>query len=193
MLTVLIVVSIPALVMAQGGLDRKVVISTNPILDMFEWFNGEVEIKASEAASIGVSGTYFTFKQEFGVEEAAVEVDDKYFSVYGFYRYYMQGEAFKGFYLSARLGYNQVKANARVGDEHDLFMQEEVEVVEATGDYFGFGIDLGYSWLLGKEERFAVSLGIGAIRLFGGDLDEDLYDINLTLPTIRLINVGVAF
>jgi hypothetical protein len=63
--------------------------------------------------------------------------------------------------------------------------------VEESGDFFGFGLDVGYSWLLGAQERFAVSLGAGAVRLFGGDLEDA--DVNLTLPTIRLINVGVAF
>lgn len=191
MLTVLIIVSIPALGMAQGQVDRQAVFSTNPILDMFEWYNAELELKVAPATTIGLSGTYFVFKQEEtyydGMNSATLEVDDQYFSIYGFMRYYMQGESFKGFYLSGRLGYNKVDANGWVIDDDT----GRGEWVEETGDFLGFGIDVGYSWLLGKEERFAVSLGIGAVRLFGGDLENA--DVNFTLPTIRLINVGVAF
>jgi hypothetical protein len=53
------------------------------------------------------------------------------------------------------------------------------------------GFDLGYSWVLGKDERFYVGLGAGMMRLSGGDL-EDL-DVTVNLPIIRIINVGFAF
>jgi hypothetical protein len=56
------------------------------------------------------------------------------------------------------------------------------------GSAFGFGFDVGYSWLLGAERKFYIGLGIGATRLFGGDIDE-----SVTLPSIRLLNVGIAF
>lgn len=53
----------------------------------------------------------------------------------------------------------------------------------------GFGFDIGYSWLLGKERLFAISLGAGATRLFGGSLD----GVSLTVPAIRPLNLGGAF
>ena len=52
------------------------------------------------------------------------------------------------------------------------------------------GVLIGYGWLLGDTERIGVSLGIGANRLYGGDVDDD---VNLTVPIVRLINVGIAF
>ena len=39
------------------------------------------------------------------------------------------------------------------------------------------------------NRNFALGLGIGASRLFGGDLE----DTSAYLPTVRLINVGWAF
>ena len=92
-----------------------------------------------------------------------------------FWRYYPR-EAFGGFYFGVHGGYYKVTADTDIGDEEE-------------GNFFGFGIDVGYSWILGESERMYVSLGAGAVRLFGGDLE----DVTLTLPTIRIINVGIAF
>lgn len=50
-------------------------------------------------------------------------------------------------------------------------------------------MDLGYSWLIGPKRNVGVSLGIGAERLFGGSLA----GASLTIPSVRLVNVGVAF
>ncbi len=146
---------------------RKTVISTNPITDMFTWYNGELEIRVATTSTVGISGTYVSLDDD----------SDTYVSTQGFYRYYPQGKALEGFFFGGRLGYYRVEVKSNINDE------------EESGDFFGLGIDIGYSWLLGAEKRFYVGLGIGAVRLFGGDLE----DVTLTLPTIRLINVGVAF
>jgi hypothetical protein len=55
--------------------------------------------------------------------------------------------------------------------------------------FFGLGFELGYTWLFGSRRNFAVSTGAGATRLFGGDIA----GASLTIPTLRLFNVGVAF
>jgi hypothetical protein len=53
----------------------------------------------------------------------------------------------------------------------------------------GIGVDIGYSWLLGPGGSFYVGLGIGATRLFSRELG----GVPSVIPSIRLLNVGVAF
>ena len=146
-------------------------ISTNPILDMFTWWNVEYAFRLNDKSTIGIAGSYMSFNDE----ETG---DDKYMSGNLFYRFYPQADALAGFFFGARFGLYHV----------------EVDVSEDTGEpdegtAYGFGIDIGYDWLLGEGRNFYISLGIGAVRLFGGDMD----DTAGTLPTIRLVNIGVAF
>jgi hypothetical protein len=153
-------------------LNRKFVISTNPILDMFTWYNAEFEIAMGSNSTIGVSGTYLTFGDEDDFDE------ETYMAVTFFYRYYPTS-SFEGFYFGGRMGYNHVKA------------QTNIDGSDESGSFLAAGIDVGYSWLLGDTKKFYVSLGVGAVRLFGEDLED--VDVAMTLPTIRLINVGIAF
>jgi hypothetical protein len=149
---------------------RKQVISTNPILDMFVWYNLEWEISVSPNSTIGAFGGYIKLEDE----EDEFTTTDNYYSGTIFYRYYPTA-SFKGFYLGARFGYYHV--------------EEETADQKSEGDFMGMGIDVGYGWLLGKPQRVAIGIGIGAVRIFGGDLE----DVQATLPTIRFINVGIAF
>ena len=156
---------------AAGGAAPQQILSTNPILVMFTWYNLEYERMTSETTSFGITGSYVKFGDEDDLDE------ETFTSVSVLYRYYPQGHVLRGFFFGGRLGYYGVTA------------QEDFTGDEESGNFFGAGIDIGYNWLLGAEEKFAVSLGIGAVRLFGGDLE----DVSLTLPTIRLINIGIAF
>ena len=109
-----------------------------------------------------------------GVAGSWVSFDDgneEYRGLSAFYRYYPQGAALTGFYFGGKFGYHWV---SDYGD---------------TGSAFGLGIDIGYSWLLGESRSFYVGLGVGASRLFGNDLEDD----SVTIPTIRLVNIGFAF
>ena len=127
-------------------------------------------------STIGVSGTFVTYGDEDDWDE------ETYMAGTLFYRYYPTS-SFEGFYFGGRIGFNHVKAQVH---DFDLDLDEE-----ETGSFFAAGIDVGYSWLLGDTKKFYVSVGVGAVRLFGEDLDTA--DISFTLPTIRLINVGIAF
>jgi len=79
--------------------------------------------------------------------------------------------AFSGFYIGGSAGVYHVS------------------LASAAGTFFGAGPEIGYSWLLGKKDNIGVSLGIGATRLFGGNLS----GVSFTIPNLRLLNVGVAF
>ena len=169
LVSVLLAALIVSWAIPAGCYESKMVVSTNPILDMFAWYNAEVEFAVAPTSTMGLAGTFIMFGDEDDNDE------ETYANASVFWRYYPR-EAFGGFYFGARGGYYKVTIDTDLGDEEE-------------GDFFGLGIDVGYSWILGESERMYVSLGIGAVRLFGGDLE----DVTLTLPTIRLINVGLAF
>ena len=177
LLVILMLVSaVSALAQDNDLPQRKVVLSTNPILFVFTWYGIELEYAASQRATIGVQGTYFQIDEQTEDDDPFdIQYDDTYVAGTAFIRYYPVS-AFKGFFIGGRMGmYN-------ITHESDLTKEE--------GTAYGAGVDIGYGWLLGAEQRISVSIGIGAVRLFGGDLEDD---VATTLPTVRLINVGIAF
>jgi hypothetical protein len=138
---------------------NKNVISANPFLLMAEYFNAEFERKHTDSST-------------FGLSASSVGLDDaNYRNLQAFYRYYPQRASLTGFYIGGRAGVH------RVSGDND------------AGNAFGLGFEVGYSWLFGAERHFGVSIGAGATRLFGGDLD----DASFVIPTVRLINVGWSF
>lgn len=181
LLTLLVVALGATSALSQGETQpvlRTHVISTNPILDVFTWYNLEWEMRISQRGTIGLFGSYITLEQDIENPDPDEEstFDEKYYSVTAFYRYYPT-QAFKGFFIGGRFGYYHVEGRE---DETDA---------KAEGEFMGVGVDVGYGWLLGEPQRVAIGIGIGAVRLFGGDLE----DVQATLPTIRFINVGIAF
>jgi len=166
------------LVLAPGPLAAQVeqadpspahlnVISANPFLLIAAWFNAEYEHAVSATSTLGARVSTLSI----GID-ADLEGDDDadYFSGRVFWRYYPK-VAFEGFYFGLDAG---VTGLDETGDAHTVM---------------GGGFELGYSWLLGSRKGFYLSLGVGADRLFGGDLG----DASAVIPTVRIINVGVAF
>ena len=96
--------------------------------------------------------------------------DASYRNLTGTLRYYPRA-AMSGFYIGGRLGVH------RIGNDF------------GSGTFLGAGPDIGYSRLLGAKPNVSIALGIGAMRLFGGDLA----GVSSTIPTLRLIDVGIAF
>jgi hypothetical protein len=106
-----------------------------------------------------------------GVDDDGPGDDDaNYYSGRGFWRYYPNG-AYAGFYFGLDLGVTGLEEN---DDSHTVV---------------GAGFELGYNWLLGRRRNFYISLGAGADRLFGGDLG----GASAVIPTIRIVNIGIAF
>jgi hypothetical protein len=138
---------------------NKQVVSANPFLLMAEYFNVEFERKHTETRTFGVSAS------GIGIDGA------KYRNFQAFYRYYPQGASLTGFYIGGRGGVHRVSADGE------------------SGTAFGLGFELGYGWLFGADRDFAVSVGAGATRLFGGDL----HGASPLIPTLRLVNIGWSF
>jgi hypothetical protein len=158
-------VGVPSAASAQSAPGTKVpvgnrhVISANPFLLMAEWVNVEFERKHTETRTFGVSASAFDFS---GAD---------YRNLQAFYRYYPQGASLTGFYIGGRGGVHRVSAD------------------DDAGHAFGLGFELGYGWLLGAKRNFAVNVGAGATRLFGGDLA----GASAFIPTLRLVNIGWSF
>jgi hypothetical protein len=96
-------------------------------------------------------------------------VDEEYLNADVFWRFYPGARLYDGWAFGAKAGVT------RIPDE---------------GTFFGFGFDVNRSWLLGANDNFYVGLGFGLKRLVGtGDRDLEL-DV---IPTLRIVNVGIAF
>lgn len=134
-------------------------VSTNPFLLMFEYGNVEYERKHTESGTFGAS-----------VSRSGAG-GFNYTNGQGFYRYYPQNAALTGFYIGGRGGVHRVAGRSE------------------SAVFFGAGVEIGYSWLLGRERHFALSIGGGATRLFGGDFD----GASVVVPTLRLVNIGWSF
>jgi hypothetical protein len=161
----LIGVTAPAFAQAEDPVPvpHNQTVSANPFGLVFGWFNAEYERKLTPATTWGVSGSMFD-----------IDVFE-YRNANALLRYYPQGAALKGFFLGGRAGVYHV-----AHDDDDI---------DNEASFFGAGFELGYTWLMGRDQRVGVSLGAGANRLFGSDLD----GASLTIPTVRIVNVGIAF
>lgn len=99
--------------------------------------------------------------------------DIEYVNADAFFRFYPQGRPLDGWAFGAKAG---------------------VTSIDNAGTYFGFGFDVNHSWLLGRNENFYVGVGFGLKRLVGvSEEDEAIDDLLVFIPTIRIVNIGIAF
>ena len=145
------------------------VISTNPFgLILIPWYNAEYERKATERATIGLSGSRLPWGDGSG-----------FYSLNMALRYYPNGKAFRGFYLGPRVGVFWVSQ-----EEDDIHScRPNCGTDENRGPHLGLGFELGYAWLVGSERHLSISIGGGATRVFNGE----------PIPVLRLVNIGWAF
>jgi hypothetical protein len=94
--------------------------------------------------------------------------DDRYVNADVFWRYYPTGSPLNGWAFGVKTGITNV----------------------SDGTYWGYGFDVNRSWLLGRNNNFYVGIGFGLKRLIGAS-DQD-FDLQF-IPTVRLVNVGIAF
>ena len=128
-------------------------ITANPFGVIAGWFNAEYERKLAETWSVGLGGSHIN---EFSSASAA-------------FRFYPQGAALSRFYVGPRVGFYRI--------------DDRVSLVGRPESSLGVGFELGYTWLLGADRNFNVSVGVGATRLFSGRV----------VPTGKLLNIGWGF
>jgi hypothetical protein len=151
------------------------VLSINPFGFLFEWYNIEYERAFSSTASWSMGVGHIDIGDENEDESTYTSADMRL-------RYYPSAEAPAKFSAGIAVGYSRV-TNEDVGSGG--------AITKDKFDALGVGIDLGYSWLLGRTRQFFIGTGIGAKRLFLlGEEDDD--DETFGYPTIRL-SIGYAF
>ena len=151
------------------------VLSINPFGFLFEWYNMEYERAFSSTASWSIGVGHITIGDEDDVEEVSYTSADVKL------RYYPSAEAPTKFSAGIAFGYSRVTDDDRVDGTR----------IEKEFDALSIGLDLGYSWLLGRTRQFFIGTGIGAKRLFpigGNSNDDETYGY----PTVRL-SIGYAF
>jgi len=156
-------------------------LSLNPFGLMLEWFNLEYERKITSAGTLGAQVAHNTFMEYSSVELLA--------------RFYPQGEALHGFYLGARAGGFGIEVTEYTypapTSPRDPRSYPPYPVATTRRQIVpGVGLEVGYNWLLGRDQRVAIGLGFGLSRLLR-ETDNDYYPI--TLPHPRIVNVGIAF
>ncbi len=94
--------------------------------------------------------------------------DESYRNLDLFWRFYLEEATLEGWMFGSKIGLTNIPGE---------------------GNFFGVGFDLNRSWLMGRNENFYIGAGFGLKRLFGTDDSVALKFI----PTIRIVNVGIAF
>ena len=150
----------------RAPVGNKALISANPFLLLGEWFNADFEYTVSEHSTLGGQFSWVTTDDDEDSDD-----DQRYRSLNAIWRYYPQGAPLVGFYFGPRTGFYRIDDN---GESYDGW---------------GVGFELGYNWLLGEDRHFAISIGVGANRVWAEDLDGG----SAFVPTVKLVNIGWAF
>jgi hypothetical protein len=154
---------------------RPFLITVNPLGVLVDYYNIEFERALSDVTSISLAAEHSATGD---TDISAVDVR---------FRYYPQARVFSGLALGASLGYGSFDDT-----EEYSYDTPNGPVREVTGEDLAgptLGLEVNYNWLVGRDRRLFVGLGIGARRLLSGG--------NTSGPTIvpggRYFGVGYTF
>lgn len=150
---------------------HRTLITANPFGLLVDYYNVEVERAVSDVASISLA-----FERSTADDNNVTAGDVRF-------RYYPQARVFSGIALGASLGYG--KFNEDIDDG-------EFEPGDTDDTMSGptLGLEVDYSWLVGRDRRLYIGLGFGIRRLLsGGDNDGD----PTLIPGGRYFGVGYTF
>jgi hypothetical protein len=138
------------------------IVSVNPVLLVFSGIvSADYERRIAPGTTLGASLSSFSLS------------DANYLTVEGRARYYIEGRALEGFSVGGVLGYVRLRDDS----------------TRATSNALNIGFTGERQWLLGVDERLALTAGLGATRIF---LAEDRPPFRKVLPVLRL-SVGWGF
>lgn len=147
---------------APAPVEHDRIISINPLLLVFlGYVSIDYEHRVADATTLGASASSFSFS------------DASYLTVDAKARYYVQDRALEGLSVGTLVGYTRLEDD-ETGDRSNAL---------------AVGFNVENQWLLGVDERLALTAGIGGSRLFGAD-DRDSF--RTILPIIRL-SLGWGF
>jgi hypothetical protein len=159
-------------------------LSINPFGMMLNWYNIEYERRISSSGTLGAS--------------VSANADWEYSNLELLARYYPQGEALRGFYLGGRAGAFGIEVTEYQFQPAPAPRNPSDRVIPPYPVYTrrkrvvpGLGLEVGYNWLLGREQRVSIGLGFGLSRLIY-DRDPDWFYLQV-VPHPRIVNVGIAF
>ncbi len=138
------------------------IISVNPLLLVFlGYVSLDYEQRVGEATSLGASLSSFSLS------------DASYLTFEAKGRYYVTGRALDGLSIGMVTGYTRL---------------EDDESGVRSGS-LGIGFKVENQWMLGVDERLALTAGVGGSRLFFAD---DVESFRSVIPILRL-SLGWAF
>jgi len=138
------------------------IVSLNPVLLVFQGIiSADYEQRLATSTTLGLSLSSFGFSKA------------DYFTLEGRARYYVSGRAFDGIAVGAVAGV--------------VRLDEDSSSATSTAMNLGFTVER--QWLLGVDERVALTAGAGASRLF---FAEDRPAFRSVLPILRL-SIGWGF
>ena len=154
------------------------IISVNPFLPLFGYFQGEFERRINANASFAVAASHTEWD------------NDVYTTVDVKLRLYPQEKGLSGLGLASSLGYANIRRQAF--DTCDFTRPEPVCTTEPRKNVGApaFAVEGQYQWLLGSKKATAVSLGGGVKRYFVDK--DDFQGRSRVRPTGRL-TIGYAF
>lgn len=160
----------------NAGEPAEHILSVNPFLPLFGFFQAEYERRMQDNLSIAIAGSHVRY------DEYYTNLDIKL-------RLYPQDRALQGFGIAAGLGVASAKPRG------DVWYCDAVgECEERPERRVGaptFSVEAQYQWLLGQTQRTAVTLGGGAKRYFFSEENRQ-GRLESVLPTARF-SIGYVF
>jgi hypothetical protein len=154
------------------------VISVNPLGLLFSYVSLEYEMAMNGTMSVGGAVTYW--------DQADDDRDDFRLTFFdGKVRLYPKEAAPGGLSVALTLGVVRI-----VDKDEGCDTGESCPDEQRSATPFTTGLELGHTWLLGRSQGFALSMGLGARRLhFSGGAMEDVSKVQ----GIFRLAVGKAF
>jgi hypothetical protein len=154
-------------------------VAVNALAIPFGWFSAEYEVALpSPGFALGVGGSWLTTG------------DDRNAWLEGKALYYPGERPFRGFSVGLTGGFHSARnrgecdriGNCRVPEELRPFRTETAPTL---------GVVVNYDWLIGRQERFRIGLGVGAKRTLR-DVGNTTGVLEQVYPDGRFV-LGVAF